>query len=150
MAYRTHFKDRLDAGKYLASLLTEFNSKPNTIVVGIPRGGVILSHEIAKELNLPEDIIVVRKIGCPGQPEFAIGAISQTGDVALDHHTMHRLGISEADVSDTIHKETLEAQRRLKVDNILRIIQIIISPPTHPLTLRTGLSRGQRSLRSEK
>jgi putative phosphoribosyl transferase len=128
MAYRTHFKDRLDAGKYLASLLTEFKSKPNTIVVGIPRGGVILSHEIAKELNLPEDIIVVRKIGCPGQPEFAIGAISQTGDVALDHHTMHRLGISEADVSDTIHKETLEAQRRLKVDNILRIIQIIVSP----------------------
>ena len=90
--------------------------KQNTIVIGIPRGGVILSHEIAKELNLPEDVIVVRKVGCPGQPEFAIGAISQTGNVVLDHSTMHRLGISEDDVSDTIQKEKLEAQRRLKVD----------------------------------
>lgn len=65
MASRTHFKDRVDAGKYLASLLTEFKNKPNTIVIGIPGGGAILSHEIAKELNLPEDIIVVRKVGCP-------------------------------------------------------------------------------------
>ena len=73
------FKDRLDAGKQLAQALRPYKGT-EAVVLGLPRGGVVLAAEVAKELALPLDIICARKIGAPQNPEFAIGAITETGE----------------------------------------------------------------------
>lgn len=75
------FKNRQSAGKLLAKRLKEFRDKPNVLVLGIPRGGVVVASEIAKKLRLPLDIIVTRKIGAPYQPELALGAVDPDGQV---------------------------------------------------------------------
>jgi predicted phosphoribosyltransferase len=70
------FKDRFDAAEQLLPLLAEYKSKPDTIVIAIPRGGLELGNVLAKGLNLPLDVIFSKKIGLPINPEFAIGAVS--------------------------------------------------------------------------
>jgi len=105
------FKDRKHAGQELAKKLIEYNNKPDTVVVALPRGGVVLGYEVAKELNLPLDIVVPRKIGAPENEEFAIGAISEEGDFVKN------IEAGEFDkkyIDDEIVKEKEEAKRRLE------------------------------------
>lgn len=109
------FEDRVDAAKQLIPKLEKFSSQEDTIVLALPRGGVILGFEIAKALNLPLDIVVSRKIGAPGQEEFAIGAITEDGHRFFDEGIIHRYGISEEYLETAIKKEMKEAKRRLKV-----------------------------------
>ena len=73
------FVDRTEAGKLLAKKLTMHQNDPHTIVIALPRGGVPVAFEICQELHLPLDIVVPRKIGAPGNPEFAIGATDEEG-----------------------------------------------------------------------
>lgn len=70
------FKDREEAGRKLAEKLEEYKGRKDAVVLGIPRGGIIVAHEVAKELGLPLDVLVIRKIGFPGQEELALGAVS--------------------------------------------------------------------------
>jgi len=107
------FIDRRDAGRKLVPLLEKYKDKKDVIIIGLPRGGVVNAYEVAKELNLPLDIIVVRKIGAPMQPEFAVGAISQEGDVLLDHNIMNMVGVKEKDLQTIVEDEKQEAKRRL-------------------------------------
>ena len=109
------FIDRRDAGRKLVPLLEKYKDKKDVIIIGLPRGGVVNAYEVAKELNLPLDIIVVRKIGAPMQPEFAVGAISQEGDVLLDHNIMNMVGVKEKDLQIIIADEKQEAKRRLEL-----------------------------------
>ncbi len=110
------FKDRADGGQQLAKFLTLYLGKQNTVVLGLPRGGVVTAHEVAHELKLPLDIIVPRKIGAPGNPEFAIGAVTEEGDIiSMD---LDRIG-GDADglrryIEREARKERLEAVRRLR------------------------------------
>jgi len=75
------FQDRFDAGRYLASKLHPFMNQPDTVVLALPRGGVPVGFEVAKALNLPLDVFVVRKLGLPGYEELAMGAIASGGYV---------------------------------------------------------------------
>ena len=75
------FRDRADAGRQLAAKLTRFRGSPGAVVYGVPRGGVVVAAEVARILGLPLDIVVVRKIGAPANPEYAVGAIDQDGNV---------------------------------------------------------------------
>lgn len=76
------FKDRTDAGRLLAEELSAGHAeRDDTLVLGIPRGGVVLANEVARRLSLPLDIIVTSKIGAPGNPEYAIGAVDPDGEV---------------------------------------------------------------------
>lgn len=75
----TIFKNRAEAGKKLAALLNNYKYT-NSIVLALPRGGIIVGKEVAQELSLPLDIIVTRKIGAPGNNEYAIGAIDINGN----------------------------------------------------------------------
>ena len=68
------FKDRNDAGFLLAQKLSAYKNKKDTLVLAIPRGGVVVAYEVAKQLNLPLDVIVIKKIGFPGNEELALGA----------------------------------------------------------------------------
>ncbi|MBI2666394.1 phosphoribosyltransferase [Candidatus Woesearchaeota archaeon] len=83
------FLNRQDAGKKLAQKLLTYKSKKNTLLLGIPRGGVVVAAEVSKELNLPLDVIIIKKLGFPGQEELALGAVGEEGEfinpeVAID------------------------------------------------------------------
>lgn len=93
----TVYKDRKDAGKLLAIALRQFKDKPNLLVLGIPRGGVVVAKEVADELHIPLVVIPVKKIGHPLNEECAIGAVSEN-DVFLTE----TFGVSQEYLSETI------------------------------------------------
>ncbi len=78
------FTDRAEAGRALAALLVGYRNREDVVVLGLPRGGVPVAYEVAIALHVPLDVIVVRKLGAPGQPEFAVGAIASGGISVLN------------------------------------------------------------------
>ncbi len=104
------FKDRR---KKLAEKLIKYANQNDVIVVGLPRGGVVVAYEIAKRLNLPLDIIASRKIGMPGQPEFAVGAVTADGKEVFDLRSIKSFGLERGDLEKSIEAERQEAQRRM-------------------------------------
>lgn len=75
------FADRINAGRQLAEKLTRYVDQPGTVVLGIPRGGVVVAAEVARELHLPLDIVLAAKVGAPGNSEFAAGAVTADGEL---------------------------------------------------------------------
>lgn len=108
------FKDRQSAGKLLAKRLWEFKGVKGVIVLGIPRGGVVVAKEIARELNLPLDIIVTRKIGAPNQPELALGAVDLDGEVIGDVGEFGE--IIERELEELKRRENLYRQGKEPLD----------------------------------
>jgi putative phosphoribosyl transferase len=106
------YKDRREAGAKVASRLMHYKDRADVIVLALPRGGVVNGHEIAKRLNVPLDIIIIRKIGFPGQPELAIGAVSETGAVALNEELISSYGIKEGYIKREIESHMEEISRR--------------------------------------
>ena len=89
------FGDRVEAGRKLAQALSHLRGR-DVVVLGIPRGGVIVANEVAKALGAPLDVVVTRKIEAPGEPEFALGADTHEGDVIMDRSAAASLGASPA------------------------------------------------------
>jgi len=108
------FSDRADAGKRLASALTNFAGK-NAIVLTIPRGGVVVGYEISKALRLPLDVIIPHKIGAPDNAELAIGAMTEDGTIILDKSLVSYLGVSEEYIKAESERQKHEINRRLKM-----------------------------------
>jgi len=106
------FRDRTEAGRLLAAELTHYKSKPHVVVLGLTRGGVPVAAEVAGALHAPLDVIVVRKLGVPFQPELAMGAIAGDATQVLDKDLVHALGISGKDVDAVVAKERAELERR--------------------------------------
>ncbi|MBI3753813.1 MAG: phosphoribosyltransferase [Deltaproteobacteria bacterium] len=109
------YKDRRDAGKKLASKLIHYKNREDTLVLALPRGGVVVGDEIARVLHCPLDIIIIRKIGAPMQPELAIGAISETGTVVLNQDIISVYGISEQYIKREISRQKEEIARRISL-----------------------------------
>jgi predicted phosphoribosyltransferase len=106
------FTDRTDAGRRLADRLAACAGRANLVVLALPRGGVPVAFEVASRLGAPLDIFLVRKLGVPGQPELAMGAISE-GDVeVLSVDLIRELGVPDALVRKTAVRERLELDRR--------------------------------------
>lgn len=107
------FRDRTDAGRRLAPLLERFGDS-NPVVVGLPRGGVVVAAEVAAHLHAPLDLLVVRKLGAPQQPELAIGAVVDGGgpSVFLDTGLIQRLGVQERYVEEEVRQQVQEIHRR--------------------------------------
>ncbi len=108
------YVDRVDAGKRLSSVLKDFAGK-EAIVLAIPRGGVVVGYQIAKELNLRLDVIIPRKIGAPDNPELAIGAMTEDGTAIIDEELMNYLGVSQNYVKEESERQKSEIRRRLKM-----------------------------------
>ncbi len=106
------FADRAEGARALAEKLQNLKGQADTIVLGLPRGGVVTAAVVAEELALPLDIIVARKIGAPMSPELAVGALTADGAVHLNKPLMKTLRVTEEDVAATIEAEREEAQRR--------------------------------------
>lgn len=107
------FKDRRDAGIHLALRLKDYKDRKDVIVLALPRGGVVTGDEVSSYLNCPLDVIIVRKIGFPGEPEFAIGAVSETGAVVLNESTISMYQISKKYIEDEIARQKKEVERRV-------------------------------------
>jgi len=106
------YKDRKDAGKQLAERLTPYRDKADVIVLGLPRGGVTVAYEIARVLHCPLDILIVRKIGFPGDPELAAGALSETGSVVFNEDIVSRYRVSREYLERETDRQKEEIARR--------------------------------------
>jgi putative phosphoribosyl transferase len=107
--------DRRAAGRLLAEKLVGYAEREDTIVLGLPRGGVVVAFEVAKALNAPLDIFLVRKLGAPGQEELAVGAIASGGIRVLNRDVVVALGLSETEIEAVTKREQAELERREKV-----------------------------------
>jgi len=106
------FADRREAGRFLASKLTEYADRPNVLVLGLPRGGVPVAYEVAKALHAPLDVFLVRKLGLPGREELAMGAIASGGVLVLNEDLVRGLGITKDVLESVIAAEQKELERR--------------------------------------
>lgn len=107
------FADRSDAGKQLAAKLAAY-SGPDARVLALPRGGVPVAYEVAKALQAPLDVFIVRKLGAPGREELAIGAIASGGVKVLNRETIAELGVDESTLNAIVRREETELHRREK------------------------------------
>ncbi|WXG42475.1 MAG: phosphoribosyltransferase [Candidatus Freyarchaeum deiterrae] len=110
---RQLFKDRVDAGVKLAEELLKYK-KDNPVVLAIPRGGVVVGYEVAKELGAPLDIVVPRKIPAPSNPELGIGAVTQDGTVIIDEQIRGYLFVSDDYIKEETERQIKEIKRRMK------------------------------------
>ncbi|OWQ92133.1 phosphoribosyl transferase [Roseateles aquatilis] len=109
------YADRRDAGRHLAARLTVYAHQDDMTVLALPRGGVPVAAEIARALGAPLDVLVVRKLGLPGQPEYAMGAIA-SGDVrVLNAQVLQQLAISASAIDIVTRAEVRELHRREKL-----------------------------------
>jgi len=115
MVVPERFVDRHDAGRQLAARLALYAGRPDVTVLGLPRGGVPVAAEIAAGLAAPLDIFVVRKLGAPGQPELAMGAIAEGGVEIRNEDVIAALRIPGQEVDATAARERLELDRRVRL-----------------------------------
>jgi len=110
------FRDRQDAGRRLATRLAGLRG-PGTVVLGVPRGGVPVAAEVARAIAAPLDLVVVRKVGAPVQPELAIGAVAEGGVALVDREAARRAGAAPGEL------ERLVAGRRAELDARVRALR---------------------------
>jgi erythromycin esterase-like protein/adenine/guanine phosphoribosyltransferase-like PRPP-binding protein len=106
------FKDRLDAGRQLAKRLSAYAGRPDVIVLALPRGGVPVAAEVARELKVPFDVFLVRKLGVPMHPELAMGAIAEGGVEVLSEDLISDIGVTPAEIQQVSVRERMELDRR--------------------------------------
>jgi putative phosphoribosyl transferase len=106
------FQDRTEAGRLLAQKLREYANRDGVVVLALPRGGVPVGFEVARALNAPLDVFVVRKLGVPGHEEFAMGAIASGGVRVLNADVVDGLGIPKAVIDRVAESEERELERR--------------------------------------
>jgi putative phosphoribosyl transferase len=107
------YSDRADAGRRLASELARFQG-PDLVVLGLPRGGVPVAFEVAQALHAPLDVIVVRKVGVPFQPELAMGAVGEDGVVVVNDRVLAMAGVDRAEFEQVERREREELERRAR------------------------------------
>ena len=108
------FQDRLDAGKQLAESLQFLRGRTDVVVLAIPRGGVVVARPVAESLKAPLDLIITRKIGAPGNPELAVGSVTQDGELMIDKETASMVGASEEYLRAEAARQRHEIQSRMK------------------------------------
>ncbi|OXY91430.1 phosphoribosyltransferase [Streptomyces diastatochromogenes] len=110
-----HYRDRAEAGRRLAGLLSDLRDKgelPDPVVLALPRGGIAVAAPVARALDAPLDVLVVRKIGAPHHEEFAVGALAADDPPLFDSDTLDRLGLTEERLRPTVERERAELARR--------------------------------------
>jgi putative phosphoribosyl transferase len=106
------FQDRREAGRVLGELVASLPDLKDAVVLGLVRGGVPVAFEVARACGLPLDILVVRKLGVPGQEELAMGAIASGGGVVLNEQIVRSWNVSEKKLEQVIERERQQIDRR--------------------------------------
>ena len=109
------FLDRREAGKLLARALVQYARRKDVVVLGLPRGGVPVAAEVARALGAPLDVLIVRKLGAPGQDELAIGAIAEGGVRVLNRELVENLGLTRWEIDELAQSEERELERRVQI-----------------------------------
>lgn len=109
------FMDRTDAGRRLAAALEHYRGRDDLVVLALPRGGVPVAYEVARALDAPLDVYVVRKLGTPGRAELAMGAIASGGVMVRNEDIIRHLGISDAQAEAVAERERAELERRERI-----------------------------------
>jgi predicted phosphoribosyltransferase len=112
---RARFRDRFDAGRQLAAALRHYTDQPNLLVLALPRGGVPIGYEISRSLNAPLDLMLVRKLGVPGQEELAMGAIASGGIRIVSEDIVAAFAIPERVIATVAANEEDELDRRERI-----------------------------------
>src|SRR5437899_9362877 len=108
----SRFRDRHEAGRRLADKLVAYAKRPDVLVLALPRGGVPVAYEVARSLQAPLDVFLVRKLGVPGYEELAMGAVATGGLRVLNDEIVHGLGIPEVEIDAVVARELQELARR--------------------------------------
>ena len=106
------FRDRCHAGLCLANELNAYRGDPTAVVLALPRGGVVVGYEISRALHLPLDVFITRKLSTPDNPEYAIGAVSETGALYLNPEAVEVFHLSHDDLEGLIEVQRQEIARR--------------------------------------
>lgn len=109
------FQNRREAGQQLAVRLASRRDNPSVLVLGIPRGGVVVAAEVARALHAPLDVWLTRKLGAPGEPELAIGAVTSDGTVVLDERLIRELNVPVRFIEQAREREMAEIGRRMEL-----------------------------------
>src|SRR3989475_7831167 len=109
------FENRAEAGRLLAEKLKKYAGRDDVIVLGLPRGGVPVAYEVARALNVPLDVFVVRKLGVPGFEELAAGAIASGGVRVLNEDVLRALPNADEAIEAVTARETAELERREQI-----------------------------------
>lgn len=107
------FRDRDEAGRLLGEAARERGLDQDAVVAGVPRGGVPVAAQVARVLGAPLDLVIVRKLGCPWQPELGIGAIGEAGAMWVDEPAVAALGVTPAALEEVADRERIELVRRV-------------------------------------
>jgi putative phosphoribosyl transferase len=108
------YTDRKEAGQVLAEFLRSYANKKDVIILALPRGGVPVAYEVSQTLNAPLDVFIVRKLGVPGHPELAMGAIASGDITVFNEDILQQLHVSEKEIAAVIEREQRELIRREK------------------------------------
>jgi len=106
------FRNREEAGRMLADELSQYRNDPTGLILALPRGGVAVGYQLSLSLHLPLDVFITRKIGAPGNPEYAIGAVGETGSRYLNQEAVSSFGLSRHELDQLIHVQEKEIARR--------------------------------------
>ena len=106
------FRNREEAGRILADKLSQYLNDPTAVILALPRGGVAVGYQLSLALHLPLEVFVTRKIGAPGNPEYAIGAVAETGSRSLNQEAVNSFGLSQHELDQVIHVQEKEIARR--------------------------------------
>ena len=125
------FRNREEAGRMLADKLSQYRNDPTALILALPRGGVAVGYQLSLALHVPLDVFITRKIGAPDNPEYAIGAVAETGSHYLNQEAISSCGLSRHELERLIHVQEQEITRRKDLYRQGR--------PLPPLTGRTVL-----------
>ena len=106
------FKNREEAGRQLVAELLHYRDDPHGLILALPRGGVAVGYQLSLALHLPLDVFITRKIGAPGNPEYAIGAVAETGSHYLNQEAINSFSLSRHELERLIHVQEQEIARR--------------------------------------
>ncbi len=106
------FKNREEAGRRLVDRLIQYHGDPAAIILALPRGGVAVGYQLSLGLHLPMDVFITRKLGAPDNPEYALGAVGETGTVYVNPDAMATYGFSRADIEELVQVQLREIARR--------------------------------------
>jgi putative phosphoribosyl transferase len=106
------FRNREEAGRMLADKLSQYRNDPTALLLALPRGGVAVGYQLSLALHLPLDVFITRKIGAPGNLEYAIGAVAETGSLYLNQEAVSSFGLSRHELDRLIQVQVKEIARR--------------------------------------
>jgi putative phosphoribosyl transferase len=106
------FRNREEAGRTLGEKLSHYRNDPTGLILALPRGGVAVGYQLSLALHIPLDVFITRKIGAPGNPEYAIGAVAETGSRYLNQEAISSFDLSRHELERLIHLQEKEIARR--------------------------------------